>query len=158
MIRLRSDVERKRLFGMTAEMRSDSKTDQGIYTADASQQTYQRLMSLATETIKAGYSTIVDATFLKREQRQLFRELATQLDVPFVILHFHADEQLLRQWINERLAHGKDASEATIEVLEHQLRTEHPLSSDEADHIISIDSGFDDAADMLIDAVAELDN
>jgi aminoglycoside phosphotransferase family enzyme/predicted kinase len=153
MIRLRSDVERKCLFGLTAEAKSQSETDQGIYNQSASQQTYQRLIELTRHTLQAGYSSIVDATFLKCEQRQLFHDLAQQLDVPFVILHFHADETLLQQWISERQAKGKDASEATIEVLEHQLKTEQPLTDNEAERIIAIDSGKDDAADRLIAAV-----
>lgn len=156
MIRLRSDIERKRLFGLTETMSSDSKTGAGIYSADAGKQTYAKLVSLAEDIIDAGYSTIVDATFLKREQRQLFHELAQRLQVPFVILHFHADESLLRQWINERLKSGKDASEATIEVLEHQLKTEQELTDDEADHIISIDSGQKNATDALISAIEKL--
>ncbi len=157
MIRIRSDIERKRLFGLTETMRSSSSTGSGIYTADASKQTYAKLVSLAEDVINVGYSAIVDATFLKREQRQLFHELAQQSGVPFVILHFYADESLLRQWISERLKSGKDASEATIEVLEHQLKTEQTLSNDEADHIINIDSGLDNAAELLITAVDEID-
>ena len=153
MIRLRSDVERKRLFGLTAEAKSQSKTAQGIYTTSASQQTYQQLIKLARHTIQAGYSTIIDATFLTRAQRQWFHELANELAVAFVILHFHADEALLRQWIIERQAAGKDASEATIEVLQQQLKTEQPLAEADADLIVSIDSGQDDAQDRLITAV-----
>ncbi len=153
MIRLRSDVERKRLFGLDAEAKSQSATDKGIYTQSASLQTYQRLIELARRTIQAGYSSIVDATFLKHQQRQLFHDLAQELGVPFVILHFHADETLLRQWIIERQAAGKDASEATIEVLNHQLKTEQPLTDDEADRVIAIDSGRDDAVGSLIMAV-----
>jgi len=153
IIRLRSDVERKRLFGLSAEAKSQSATDQGIYTKSTSQQTYQRLIELSRYTIKAGYNCVVDATFLKRQQRQLFHDLANQLGVPFVILHFYADEKLLRQWITERQELGNDASEATIEVLEHQLKTEQPLTETEADQIISIDSGQDDAVERLITAV-----
>ncbi len=156
IIRLRSDVERKRLFGLTAKEKSQSTTDQGIYTSSASQHTYQQLAGLARHTLQAGVSTIIDATFLKREQRQLFHHLAEELSVPFVILHFHADEALLRQWINERQAAGKDASEATIDVLEHQLKTEQPLTEDEAELIISIDSSYDDAQDKLIAAASRL--
>jgi len=153
MVRLRSDIERKRLFGLTAEAKSHSSTDQGIYTQSASLQTYQQLIQLSRHTLQAGYSSIVDATFLKREQRQLFHDLAQELGVPFVILHFHADKALLRQWIAERQAANKDASEATIGVLDHQLKTEQPLTEDEADQIISIDSSRDDAIESLISAI-----
>jgi len=156
MIRLRSDVERKRLFGLSPEARSDSDTQAGIYNADASQLTYQKLAELAQTVIEAGYSCIVDATFLKRSQRQQFQQLAARLERRFVILHFHADKALLCQWIEERLAAGKDASEATVEVLEHQLRSEEPLDNKEADQIIAIDTGFDEATDELIRAVTPL--
>ncbi len=155
MIRLRSDVERKRLYGLSAEAKSDSDTDAGIYTTSASEQTYQHLLTLSRNILQAGYSAIVDATFLKREQRQLFHDLAQELKVPFIILHFHADELLLRTWISERISVGKDASEATLEVLAHQLKTEEPLEQDEADRIISIDSGSDDAMAQLITALEE---
>jgi aminoglycoside phosphotransferase family enzyme/predicted kinase len=154
MIRLRSDVERKRLFGLSAEAKSRSETGAGIYTQSASEQTYQRLRQLARQTLEAGYSTIIDATFLKRDQRRLFQTLAQELDLPFVILHFHADKALLRQWISERLSEAKDASEANLEVLEHQLKTEEPLNEDEAGRIIAIDSGRDDAVQILLDQVS----
>ncbi|ALP53563.1 hypothetical protein Tel_10675 [Candidatus Tenderia electrophaga] len=156
MIRLRSDVERKRLFGLAAQDESDSDTGAGIYTSSASEHTYARLQALATEVIHAGYNVIVDATFLKRMQRRMFQGLARQLAVPFVILHFHADESLLRRWIRERLAAGQDASEADVQVLEHQLNNQEPLIEGEADHIIAIDSGRDDAAESLLYAVKRL--
>lgn len=154
MIRLRSDVERKRLFGLSAETKSDSDTDQGIYTTSASSQTYQQLLQLSQTTLQAGYHTIVDATFLKRNQRQMFCQLAQTLQTPFMILHFHADEALLRKWITQRHAEGKDASEATLKVLTHQLNTEETLEKNEAQIIISIDTGRDDAVDQLMTAAA----
>ena len=156
MIRLRSDVERKRLFGLAEQERSGSATGAGIYTAAASEKTYRRLREVARQILEAGYSTIVDATFLKRHQRQLFSELAVELDLALVILHFHADPALLRQWIRERQAAGKDASEADIQVLEHQLANEEILQGDEARHIITIDSGREDAVQTLIEAVSKL--
>ena len=154
MIRLRSDVERKRLFGLSAEAKSGSDADQGIYTTSASTQTYQQLLLLSQTTLQAGYHTIVDATFLKRDQRQMFCQLAQTLQLPFVILHFYADEALLQKWIKQRHTEGKDASEATIEVLTQQLNTEDTLDQDEADLIISIDTGRDDAVDRLMIAAA----
>ena len=153
MIRLRSDVERKRLFGLTAEARTEAATSTGIYSSAASQRTYAHLLATAKQVCQNGYDVIVDATFLKRSQRQLFRTLAQQLGIPFVILHFYADEVLLRQWIEERTRAGKDASEATVAIMQQQLATEEPLSSAEADHVIAIDTGRGDAQQQLLDAV-----
>lgn len=153
MVRLRSDVERKRLFGLTAETRTGAAT--GIYSNDASQRTYTHLLNTAKQVCQSGYDVIVDATFLTHSQRQPFRTLAHQLGIPFTILHFYADEALLRQWIEERAAAGKDASDATVEVMQKQLATEEPLTADEADRIISIDTGLDDADQCLINRLGE---
>src|SRR5690606_40436823 len=44
-IRLRSDVERKRLFGLRALADASAGPGEGIYAADASQRTYERLLA-----------------------------------------------------------------------------------------------------------------
>ena len=127
-VRLRSDVERKRLAGISP--RSDIVTgfDAGIYSADMTERTYVRLEVLAQEIVEAGFVAIVDATFLKREHRGRFSGLAERLDVPFVILDCEAPEPLLRQRVAERLARHDDASDADLEVLDAQLKAREPLS------------------------------
>ncbi len=45
----------------------------GLYTPAATQATYQRLATLAREVIEAGWIALVDAAFLRRWQRELFR-------------------------------------------------------------------------------------
>lgn len=129
-IRIRSDVERKRLFGLTALQRS---TAQGldIYTAEATRWTFDRLRTCANTALQAGYPVIVDAAFLRRDERWAFRALAGQLCVPFSILHCQATEAQLRQRVAAREASGADASEASLRVLERQLATFEPLDHDE---------------------------
>ena len=129
-IRIRSDVERKRLFGLAATGRAAGDIDSGLYTADASRKTYTQLVRLTESVIQAGYPVIVDATFLKRWQRQLFRDLADHVGVPFRILTFEASEEVLRKRIQQRMMTG-DASDATLTVLDHQLQTREPLTSEE---------------------------
>ena len=53
----------------------------GIYTPGDSIDTYERLEALAGGILAAGYPVIVDATFLRRSQRDGFRALATSMDV-----------------------------------------------------------------------------
>lgn len=136
-IHIRSDIERKRLFGLTAQQRSLSAIEGGIYTRDASARTYQHLAETARTILASGYSVIVDATFLKREQRDLFGALAKALRLPWVILHFSADEETLRANIRARLRAGGDASEADLAVLEQQLAGYEDFERDEA-NVISI--------------------
>ncbi len=153
LIRLRSDVERKRLFGLQAEAHTGSANIHKIYSADASQRTYHHLLTTAKKLCQSSFSVIIDATFLKQAHRQPFQALAKELNISFVILHFHAEEQLLHQWIKKRAKADTDASEATIEVLQHQLTTIEPLSENEANHIININSGDENATEKLIGAV-----
>jgi hypothetical protein len=130
-LRLRSDVERKRLFGLAVNERSGSAMDAGIYAADAHARTYARLRALAALLLQAGWSVIVDATFLRRADRDAFRALAQEMGVPFNILAPQATPEQLRDRIVARQALGRDASEATLEVLEQQLHALEPLRADE---------------------------
>jgi uncharacterized protein len=130
-IRIRSDVERKRLQGLQALARTSSAPGEGLYTSDRDRQTYDRLAELARTVVAAGYTAIVDAAFLQRWQRDLLKDVAVDLNVPFTIADCSAPEPVLRERVMRRIERGRDASEATIDVLEHQLAHADPLSSEE---------------------------
>ncbi len=144
-IRVRSDVERKRLYGMAPLESGQAAHAEGIYSEAATVRTYERLRELACVVLEAGYTVIVDATFLHRVQREPFERLAQDKGVVYVILAFHAGEQSLRQRILRRRG---DASDADLAVLEHQLNVLAPLSAGEQECCIKIDteSPFDPAA------------
>jgi aminoglycoside phosphotransferase family enzyme/predicted kinase len=135
-IRVRSDIERKRLFGVKP---LGNSSDSEIYTATATDQTYECLADLSKDVIQAGYPVVVDATFLKRERRNRFCRLARCLGVPFFILQFGANEEVLRERVRQRQQTGGDASEATIDVLDRQLRSAEPVGSDEQSVAITDD-------------------
>ncbi len=141
-IRVRSDVERKRLHGLTVEARSKSSIGGEIYTETSSEATYQQLALSAAAITAGGYPAIIDATFLKLSLRHYFKKVAVQLKVPFLILHFHADEKQLRTWITERNAKGDDPSEADVAVLTEQIKTEEPLTEEELNNTVKIDSSL----------------
>jgi aminoglycoside phosphotransferase family enzyme/gluconate kinase len=130
-IRLRSDIERKRLHGLAMLARSDSTVTGGIYTKDASARTYAHLRDLAESVLRAGYSVIVDAAFLQQGQRREFAALAARLGVRFRILSVRANEEELRRRLHARQAGGADPSEADTAVLEYQLATQEPLQESE---------------------------
>lgn len=126
-IRIRSDVERKRLFGLAPAADSRSSIGSGIYGADATRRTYARLYTLARELLMAGFPVIVDAAFLKQEERKQFRELAHELEVPFAIASMQASKATLSARIAQRREEARDASEADIAVLETLQAAQEPL-------------------------------
>lgn len=140
MIHLRSDVERQRLLDKVQQNTASNEVNQGLYTPDNVLFVYRRLAELASICLEAGFSVLIDATFLQSNQRQLFAQLALNKKLEFVILDFYAPEQELKRRINQRLQSGTDASEATLAVLEHQLKTAQPLSATELGNTIVIDT------------------
>jgi uncharacterized protein len=130
-LRIRSDVERKRLHGLTAEGRTSSGVGEGIYTAAQSERVYRHLSECASHIIAGGDCAVVDAAFLDRAQRQLFAALARRLAVPFVILLADCPAALLESRIVTREAHQGDPSEATLDVLRNQLQQGMDLRDDE---------------------------
>ena len=139
-IRLRSDVERKRLYGLDPQERSGSGLDAGLYTPQMTERTYARLLELAEGALAAGFSVVVDAAFLQAERRTPFRELAQRLGSRFRILHVRAEEQTLRARLRKRRAEGRDPSEADESVLDAQLRKAQPPAGDEAAFVETIDA------------------
>lgn len=139
-IRIRSDIERKRLYGLRANERSGSTVDGGLYTAEGHQRTYAKLAELALAIVAAGYPVIVDAAFLKKAERAAFQRIAEDSRIPYAILDFQAPVEVLRQRIREREQMGTDASEATQAVLERQLASAEPLTADETRRSMRIDT------------------
>ncbi len=149
MIRIRSDVERKRLYGLDSQASSDSGSGQNIYTPEASRRTYDRLLQLAESALVGDYSVVVDATFLSREERDRFRQLARRCSAHFTILSFTVDAATLHQRVSARMAEGGDASEADNEVLQGQLENGRPLGEDEAKEVVVVDSQYDNLVEKL---------
>jgi len=136
MIRLRSDVERKRLAGLDALAHSGTGIGQGLYTQQAGHRTYAHLSLLTEELLATGWPVIVDAAFLERRQRDMFRAIAKRRAVRFQILDIQEDPATLRERVSLRASQGKDASEADVRVLQHQLETTQPLGADELNEVI----------------------
>ncbi len=130
-LRLRSDVQRKRLFGIARSGQSRTQVQGGIYHQQAHLQTYTHLREMAAMLLCAGWSVLVDAAFLKLADRQSFRDLASAMGVQFSLLAPQASPEQLRQRILTRSAVGKDESEATLEVLALQMQVLEPLTPEE---------------------------
>lgn len=132
-VRVRSDLERKRLF------RPETPPEE-LYSPEATARTYRRLADIAQDTLRSGWSVLVDAACLKRDQRAAFRRLAEACGVPLLVLSFQAPDEVLRQRITQRQAQGTDASDATVEVLQQQQADQEPITAEEALDVVAIDT------------------
>lgn len=149
-IRIRSDVERKRLAGLEAEQRAGSAYGTGLYGAGATERTYERLAECARRVLQGGYTALVDASFGAAAQRRRFRQLAAEAGVPFRILELNAPPQTLRERVAAR-SHGP--SDADLSVLEHQIRDWEPLGPEERAGALVVDTVAEPAAGRLARAL-----
>jgi hypothetical protein len=153
-IRIRSDVERKRLHDLAPLADSRSSPGTGLYAAEATRRTYARLLELAADLLKAGYTVIVDAAFLRQDERAQFSQLAHGLAVPFVIASLQASRNTLGTRISQRLQAGKDASEADLAVLQLLEEKQQGLSPQEQRSAVIFEN---EAAGFAESAWAELE-
>ncbi|HKW39335.1 MAG TPA: AAA family ATPase [Burkholderiales bacterium] len=153
-VRVRSDVERKRLHGLAAGARTHAVTGGGIYAAESTRLTYGRLAQAARAVVESGHRAIVDAAFLRRSERDAFRALARELGAPFLIVSCEAPEDVLRERVLRREAALSDASEAGVAVLERQLASHEPLSGSEVGGAVRIETARGEAA--IAEAIPEI--
>ncbi len=139
-IRIRSDIERKRLYGFSASENTQSNLNEDIYSKKSSKETYAQLADISKSILTSGFTVIVDACFLQHDQRQEFYLLAQELHVPFIVLHFQATEAVLKQRIITRAEDKLEPSEAGIGVLNSQLNSYVPLDAQEKIHTLVINT------------------
>lgn len=130
-VRLRSDVERKRLAGIEADERPAPGDLARLYGPAMTLRTYARLQTLARELLRAGLNVIVDAASLRRGERDAFRALAAAERAAFSLVECTAPEAVLRERILRRMAANHDASDATPQVLDFQLGIREATAEDE---------------------------
>lgn len=145
-VRLRSDVERKRLAGLPADADSFAAVPGGIYQPEMTRRTYAHLRQQAELALRSGWRVIVDAAFLRRAERDDFRALARELGVPFAVLHCHAPPAVLAERVQARRERGDDPSEADVAVLQRQLADREMLQADEWADVLDVDTGVPDEA------------
>jgi aminoglycoside phosphotransferase family enzyme/predicted kinase len=130
-LRLRTDVERKRMLHLDPLKTSESVLNADLYSPQNIEQTYADLLKTTETLLRANWSVIVDGAFLQRSQREYFRQLARALKVPYSILAPLVTKEQMVARVQQRLARGDDASEATLAVLDHQLVSLEPLAPEE---------------------------
>ena len=140
-LRLRSDVARKARAGLASAERSGSPIDEGLYSAENTEQIYAWLEDSAVALSQMGERVILDATYLERTHRARLIDRAAELGVPVRVLYCQAPDEVLRARITQRKAQGSDASEADLTVLDRQLQRFQVPGADEP--VILVDTALE---------------
>jgi predicted kinase len=140
---LRTDEIRKRLCGVPSLHRLPKEA----YTPEMSDRVYDELFRDARLTLAGGRSVVVDAVFLKPEQRARAEALAKSVDVAFQGVWLEAPPEVLRARVAARV---NDASDADVAVLESQLARD---TGDIAWRRVDTVSAFEDEARALAESM-----
>ncbi|QTF92783.1 ATP-binding protein [Halomonas sp. BM-2019] len=158
-IRVCSDAERRRLHELPAEMTYpqgaalDPAVD--IFDEAATERTYRHLACCAGTLLDAGIPACVDATCLKRWQRDLLRQQAEARGLPCLVVSFEADEATLRRRIEKRARHQGVELANSLSVLERQLAEREAFADEERLNLVHLDTTADNAAETLVDLIEE---
>ncbi len=118
---LRSDVVRKELLGQKPDQHIYAEYGAGIYADDITGRTYHVLGQRAVEEARTGKRVIVDATYLREEQRLAFFGACCGAGLNPFFINCFAPEPVLRKRMEQRTAEGTDISDGHPAILEKQL-------------------------------------
>ncbi|WP_062263986.1 AAA family ATPase [Endozoicomonas arenosclerae] len=148
-IMLRTDIERKRLFGLKPEASShDAKLD--IYTQEVTDKTYKQIQETAGFLLSQGIPVIIDGASLKTQERTLCCQPAEVLQLPYFIVKCMAPDDVLKSRISKRQSNNTDASEATADLIQKQHQWEEPLSDHEKTHTIVLNTAIENWREKLL--------
>lgn len=154
-IRVRSDVQRKRLAGLEETASSGSAPGEGLYSRNAQSAVYASLYEVAGGLLREGFNVIVDASFLHKADREALAVFAERQDVDYVFVSTSASNEECEQRLRARSASGGDASEADVSILRHQLGTADPFDESETRHCIPVTTSKRVDVDEIIKSISD---
>jgi predicted kinase len=148
---LRSDLVRKQLAHIPAEMHMSQRYRAALYSDDFTRLTYRTLLAEAEKHLKTGKGVIVDATFKDSRHRRWALELAADLKVPVFFVECQASEGEIFRRLRERKRRPEEVSDATWDTYLRQREEFTPLR-DIPDHchvVLSSDTPIDETLNRV---------
>lgn len=150
-IRIRSDVERKRLSGLSPEEKSDGN----IYSRNMSCLTYTQLLEHSKFVINSGFNCVVDATFLSQESRRSFVNLALSTRTHLQIVGCTASDREIRRRLWRRNTMENDASEADVSVYLAQKDRQENFDRNEQGFVIEVNTERDEEIISMLQQLSQ---
>lgn len=142
-----SDVTRKQLTGVRPGSRATAAYRAGIYSAQVTQDTYSALIDIARGRLTEGRSVILDATFLRRDDRRAARRLAKECGAQFACLVVAASEAATRARMQVREREGGVSDARWTTYLQQKRRFQRPTEIPDG-FTLTVDTSRGGAADV----------
>lgn len=159
-VRVRSDVERKRIGfstrespGFLGDEQRHRELSAAWYEAQVTQEVYERLASIACEVLDAGLPVVVDATSLQQEMREIILAVASSRQVPYVIAIVEVGAETAIERLQQRQKQGDQTSDATRQIVEQQLKRDPQWTAIESEHLIQVANDKGTEMDQLVQQI-----
>ena len=116
-LHLRSDIIRKRLFGVAPL----DRLPPDAYAPDVGARVYDEMMKLGARALAAGISVVFDAVFAREDERKEAEMVAARAGADFEGIWLEASAPVLEARVAARTAAALDPSDADVAVLRQQL-------------------------------------
>ncbi len=130
-----SDITRKQLGGVPLNEHRFEGFDGGIYSAELSRKTYDKLFFGAGDILSDGGSVVLDASFIKAEERLKAKRLAEETGADFFIIECTLDEANIKKRLARRLKQGS-VSDGRWEIYRPQKKAFDPVEAAPQKHAI----------------------
>ena len=151
-----SDVTRKQLADILPTEHRFAEFGAGIYTREFSRLTYDTMFAEARRYLSAGSSVILDASFIKAEERQKTKNLAQETNADFFILECTLDKNQIKQRLKRRLEEGT-VSDGRWEIFESQKKIFEPVVEVPPQNHVIIDASnpVNENIEQILDKIGE---
>jgi len=152
-ILLGSDSLRKEAAGIKKGEHQYTGFGEGIYTLEMTRRIYSAMLEKTIGFAKEHNRVIVDATYLKADERKDFHDSCIKNGLNPFFVHCFASEEILKDRIRRRMEKGADISDASVHILEHQLK--HLEEPDELPGFRILRINTEDAMGNIVSALKE---
>jgi len=154
LVIIASDVTRKQLAGIPITEHRFEEFDTGIYSAEFSRMTYDKMFAEAKHILNEGGSVILDASFIKSSERLKAKNLAEEMNADFFIVECTLDEENIKQRLAQRLKQGS-VSDGRWEIFEPQKRQFDPVTEVPATNHVVVDTSLpiDETVRHILDKI-----
>ncbi|MBI2836293.1 MAG: AAA family ATPase [Chloroflexi bacterium] len=151
-----SDVVRKQLAAVPSTEHHFEQFDAGIYSPDFTRRTYDTMFAEAGGILSEGASVILDASFIRSQERQKAKELAQKMGADFFVIECTLSEEQVRQRLTQRLEEGT-VSDGRWEIYEPQKKSFEPVVEVSTPNYAIIDTSkpVTDIVRQVLDGIGE---
>jgi uncharacterized protein len=110
-----SDHARKKIAGVPIFERRSAEAREHLYSAGMTKRTYDHLLASAEAQVQNGRSVILEATFARREHRELLAKRLGKRGIPWRVLEAQASNAMIKQRLRRRGARPGEVSDARLE-------------------------------------------